>query len=118
MGTTDVPPPEDLDLRQIDHAYAYVPAASAPTPPVSPEGTIRICSWNVERFAKQHVATQIAVMAKVLRQCDLAAIEEIKDPVDSIRLRFRLEQVTKVDWGGRSGRSGEPGFMSTSPCVS
>lgn len=102
------PPSEEFDLVEIEQAFVYQPTPRS-VPPASLQNKIRICSWNVRRFGRQHVDTQIDVMAQVISTCDIVAIQEIKNPIGSIKLWRQVQQVTRIEWGymvtPRTGRT-------------
>lgn len=91
-------PSEESALDAIEQAFVYQPAPRS-VPPPSPQSKIRICSWNIRRFGRQHVDAQIDVMARAVSTCDLVVIQEIKNPIGSVRLWRHLQQVTRVEWG-------------------
>lgn len=68
-------------------------------PFASSQSKIRICSWNIRRFGRQHVDAQINLTAREVSTCDLAVIQEIKNPIGSVRLWRQLQQVTRAEWG-------------------
>lgn len=92
------PPSEEAALDDIEQAFVYQPAPRS-VPPASPQSKIRICSWNIRRFGRQHVDAQIGVMARVISTCDLVVVQEIKNPIGSVKLWRQLQQVTRVEWG-------------------
>lgn len=106
---SDLPPSEELGLEHVERTFVYSPPEAPPAPPASQQSKIRICSWNIRRFGRQHLDAQIAVMARVLQVCDVAVIQEIKHPTGSIRLWRQLQRMTNITWGylltPRTGRT-------------
>lgn len=68
-------------------------------PPPATQATIRIATWNIENFGWTKASDQkrIDALARIVRQYDLVAVQEISDVQNRVPAKF-LEVINATRW--------------------